>query len=307
MPSGQIAWHRGIGVPFTNSRGRIVKIRGVTQDITAQKQEEQDLQRALQAAEQANRAKSEFLANLSREIRTPITAMLCYADLLRDLQLPEPDRARAVQTIRRNGTHLLQLISDILDQAKLEAGKLEVELLPCSPWGILQDACSALRVRAEDKHVQLEVCAVGRLPRTCTTDPLRVRQILVNLIGNAIKFTDSGRRVAVCVSAQSTPLQLCFEVEDEGLGMTAEQVDRLFQPFQQADSSFTRKYGGTGLGLSIAKRLAEALGGDLQVRSEFGRGSQFPFLLPLGDIAEVEWLDVRLLGSDHRVDSARPA
>ncbi len=255
------------------------------------KQAELVLQQALAEAEQATRAKSDFLANMSHEVRTPMSAIVGFADILLDPQLTPEETVDAVQAIRRNGAHLLQIINDILDLSKIEAGKLDLHWQPYSPWQIVQEAVSSLRVLADERGLQLDVQAVGRLPLTCMTDPARVRQILSNGLSNAIKFTDSGRRVSVRLSAQRTPARLSFEVEDEGIGMSPDQLARLFKPFEQADTSSTRKYGGTGLGLSISKRLSEALGGEIQVRSSPGKGTTFVFLLPVQDIAESEWAD----------------
>ena len=234
-------------------------------------------------AERANRAKSEFLANMSHEIRTPMTAILGYSDLLLtegDLSKAPPQRVESLQTIKRNGEHLLSLINDILDLSKIEVGKVGVEAISCSPLGLLTEVESLMRLRTHEKNLSLQIEVVGELPTTIQSDPLRLKQILVNLVGNAIKFTEQGgvRIVARYFAADAerdTP-QLQIDVIDTGTGMTPEQMQKLFRPFTQADNSTTRKFGGTGLGLTISKRLAEMLGGDVTIaESTPGVGTTF--------------------------------
>ncbi|MBN1491218.1 MAG: HAMP domain-containing protein, partial [Phycisphaerae bacterium] len=221
-------------------------------------------------AEAANQAKSDFLANMSHEIRTPMTAILGYAELLLDPQQTASDRLDCVQTIHRNGEHLLTIINDILDISKIEAGKLEIERVVCSPFKIVSEVASMMRVRAQLKNLPLNVEYVGAIPETIQTDPTRLRQVLVNLAGNAIKFTESGS-VRLILRLLQPPYveepKLQIDVVDTGIGLTADQADRLFLPFTQADASMSRKFGGTGLGLAISKRLAKILGGDLTVDS----------------------------------------
>ncbi len=240
-------------------------------------------------AKSANAAKSAFLANMSHEIRTPMTAILGFADLLKDslAQCGGSDchagaeelaaRQEHLKTIQRNGEHLLGLINDMLDLSKIEAGKLHVEHIECSPIQIVEEVLSLMRVRAVEKGLLLEAQYDFPLPQAVLSDPTRLRQVLVNLIGNALKFTPAGRvDVSVRHRAASEGLSsLDFVVRDTGIGMTPEQLERLFQPFSQADASTTRHFGGTGLGLTISKRLAEALGGDIQVESRPGQGSVF--------------------------------
>jgi signal transduction histidine kinase len=227
------------------------------------------LRRLYVAAEAASRAKSEFLANMSHEIRTPMTAILGFTENLLDPQLSESDRQVAVDTIRRNGNHLLQLINNILDLSKLEAGRLHTERVPFSPVQLVEEARDLLNARAEDKGLSLAVEYEGALPERIENDPTRLRQVLINLLGNAVKFTETGGVrlvVAMAKDAGDNPM-LQFDVIDTGIGMTAEQVVALFQPFAQADTSTTRKFGGSGLGLAICKRLTELLGGDISVES----------------------------------------
>ncbi|MDX2148170.1 MAG: PAS domain-containing protein [Planctomycetota bacterium] len=237
----------------------------------------QDLRQAREAAETATRSKSEFLANMSHEIRTPMTAILGYTDLLAEEGDSDADsnaRREYVATIKRNGEHLLSLINDILDVSKIEAGKMSVELIDSSPFQIVHEVVSLMSIKAQSKGIQLEAVHETSLPETIRTDPVRLRQILVNLIGNAIKFTEIGG-VSLRIGYTAASDQLRFEVVDTGIGMSPEQMSRLFGAFEQADASTTRRFGGTGLGLRISKRLAQMLGGDIVVTSELGKGSTF--------------------------------
>jgi signal transduction histidine kinase/ActR/RegA family two-component response regulator len=239
------------------------------------------LHHARQAAEISRReaqagaqAKSDFLAMMSHEIRTPMTAILGFSDeLLADAESSgQPRSSSALRTIKRNGEHLLRILDDVLDAAKVESGKLQLELRPCSPAELADDVAELLRQRAEGKGLRLIVEPLPSAPATITTDPTRVRQILVNLVGNAIKFTEEGE-VRVRVSGEAE--RAVFEVIDTGIGLSPEQQARLFEPFTQADSSLGRRFGGTGLGLSISRKIARVLGGNVTVESALGRGSTF--------------------------------
>ncbi|HZW06527.1 MAG TPA: ATP-binding protein, partial [Phycisphaerales bacterium] len=204
------------------------------------------------AATQAVRVKGEFLTNMSHEIRTPMGAIIGYADLLLDPTQSPSDRVDAVQTIRRNGAHLLTVINDILDVSKIEAGKLTVERIPTDAAQILEEVCSLMQVTADEKDLPLRHTVSGPFPVTVQTDPVRLRQVLLNLVGNALKFTKEGG-VTIAASFMHGPHPaLRFDVTDTGIGMTPEQAAKLFQPFTQADASTTRRFGGTGLGLTIA-------------------------------------------------------
>jgi signal transduction histidine kinase/CheY-like chemotaxis protein len=242
---------------------------------------------------EANRVKSEFLANMSHEIRTPMTAVIGYADLLLEPTLGASERINHIQTIRRNGEHLMSLVDDILDISKIEAGKMTVESIPTSPSQLIVDVASLMRVRAVEKGLAFEVKYLGAVPETIKSDPTRLRQIIMNFVGNAIKFTESGgvRIIARCEGAESTDARLVIEIADTGIGMTAAQLEKLFCAFTQADASTTRRFGGSGLGLVISKRLAGLLGAELSVESSPGRGSAFRISIPTGPLAGVKMIE----------------
>jgi signal transduction histidine kinase len=257
---------------------------------------------ATQRAEAAARAKSEFLANMSHEIRTPLTAMLGYADLLLDPLLDPQESAEHVRTIRRNGQHLLAVLNDILDLSRIEAGRMTVEQVELSPAGLLADVAGMLSMRAREKGLRLVERRDGPVPAVVRSDPTRLRQVLVNLAGNAIKFTSQGEVELGLVlerAAGAAEGTLAFSVRDTGIGLDEQQLAQLFQAFEQADASTTRRFGGTGLGLVISRRLARLLGGDVTVASTPGQGSTFTVRIPTGPLAGVPMLQ-------PGEDSARP-
>jgi PAS domain S-box-containing protein len=266
----------------TGDDGAVEQLLAVLVDLTEILGLVEGLQVAKEQAEAATRAKSEFLANMSHEIRTPITAILGYTDMLREEE-QSPDVVQAIDVIQRNGKHLLVILNDILDLSKIEARKLHVESLPFALLPLLDDVHALLRARAIEKGIGFDVVGEGAVPLQLTSDPTRLRQILTNLVGNAIKFTDDGSvTIAVgLVPAEPRPL-LEVHVRDTGIGMTAEQQASLFQPFVQADNSTSRRFGGTGLGLAISHRLAGMLGGALRVASAPGRGTTFTLTLDPG-------------------------
>ncbi len=249
-----------------------------------------DLEAVKAAAESANEAKSRFVAHMSHEIRTPLTAILGFSENLLDPQLAEADRQEAVQAIQRNGQHLLTVLNDILDLSKIEAGRLAVERIRCSPFELVAGAESLVRMWLRDRDLAFEVEYLGDIPETIETDPTRLRQILTNLLSNAIKFTDSGgiRLLVRLVEDDSPGPALQFDVLDTGIGISAEQASRLFREFTQADASTTRRYGGTGLGLCISQRLARMLGGDLVLlESQPGAGTRFRLTVATGELTGV--------------------
>jgi signal transduction histidine kinase/ActR/RegA family two-component response regulator len=277
LPEGSML-PAAVVVAFTGACSLLGAAAGQTQRLILA-----SLHRAKQAAELARReaqaatqAKSEFLATMSHEIRTPMTAILGFADeLLIEAEAAPPEQERgaaALRTIKRNGEHLLRILDDVLDAAKIESGRLQLELRACSPSELADDVAELLRQRAEAKGLRLVVEPQPGLPESIATDPTRARQILVNLVGNAIKFTESGE-VRIRVGGERERVH--FEVVDTGIGITPEQQAKLFEPFTQADGSLGRRFGGTGLGLSISRKLARVLGGNVTVESALGRGSVF--------------------------------
>lgn len=226
----------------------------------------------------ASQVKSEFLANMSHEIRTPMAAILGYADVLLG-HLKDPDNRNCVLVMKRNGQHLLELINDILDLSRIEAGKLDVDVEFVSLVQLVSDLQSLMQVRADEKNLDFNTEFSSPVPHQIKTDPRRLRQVLINLIGNAIKFTEQGS-VTFSVGLNSDGV-LEFSVRDTGIGISQSQQERLFKPFSQGDSSVTRNYGGSGLGLAICKRLVGTLGGDIRLESELGVGSTFTLTLPI--------------------------
>jgi PAS domain S-box-containing protein len=267
--------------PVRDNTGEIIGFGVIVQEITERKRADFDLRRAKDAAEAASRAKSQFLANISHEIRTPMTAILGFSELLLRPDLSEDQRRHHVEVLQRNGQTLLRLLNDLLDLSKIEVGRLAVERLACAPWQLVDEALDLLRTRAEEKRLSLEVEYRWPLPTTFRTDPVRLRQILVNLVGNAIKFTAAGGVRIELFHTPGPPAQLCFAVADTGIGIEPAVLEHLFEPFVQADTSDTRRFGGSGLGLAICHRLAPLLGGRISVMSRPGQGSTFTLALEL--------------------------
>ncbi|MBN2562710.1 MAG: response regulator [Phycisphaerae bacterium] len=320
--TGEWRWiqvHSSLGESGTENRTN--SIAGIMFDITERKRVEEDLQESnrkltealsreknistkleamtrdledvRQAAEAATRSKSDFLANMSHEIRTPMTAILGFTENLLDPDLTMPEQIIAIHTIHRNGEYLLGIINDILDLSKVEAGKVVLERVACDPCKVVADVAFLVKVKADGQGLSFDTEVDGPIPETIQTDPTRLRQILINLVGNAIKFTAvGGVRLITSLDDSGDQPAMRFDVVDTGLGMSAEQVGRLFQPFVQADTSTTRKFGGTGLGLTISKRFAEMLGGDITVvETAEGVGTRFRVTVATGPLEDVKMID----------------
>ncbi|MEM7754498.1 MAG: PAS domain-containing protein [Planctomycetota bacterium] len=282
------------------------RVVGVHADVTDEFIATEQLQQARLEAEAANRSKSEFLANMSHEIRTPMTAMVGYAELLDDDFAHDADAiAQATSAIRVNAHHLLALINDILDVSKVDAGRITIERLPVSPEDIVRQAASLLEPKANERDIDLNIDIDEHLPAAVVTDPTRLRQILINLIGNAIKFTRHGS-VNVRVQQGKDPGALSFRVADTGIGMTPEQLAHIsrFEAFAQADGSTTRRFGGTGLGLRISSALAELLGGSISIESEPDKGSVFTLSIhaPIAQSTAPTTPDSRTHEDDNNAD-----
>ena len=278
--------------PYRGPNGELLGIVESFVDITQLRNTEDELAAALVVAKAANKAKSEFLANMSHEIRTPITAILGFADLLLENSGKE-EVIDAANTITRNGKHLLGIINDILDLSKIEARSLLPELIRCSPRRIVAEVAALMKVHADAKGLSLKVEHDGPTPETIISDPTRLEQILTNFVSNAVKFTEVGSvRIVTClVKAVGDEPRMRFSVVDTGIGITEEQIGRLFQPFMQGDNSTTRKYGGSGLGLAISKRLAEMLGGDVTATSTYGEGTAISLTVTTGPLDGVRMLE----------------
>jgi two-component system sensor histidine kinase/response regulator len=278
---GEFRWVRSRGRCERNELGEPAHFSGSIQDITAQLAARAALVAATEEASAANRAKSAFLANMSHEIRTPMNGVLGMTELLLDTSL-NPVQHEYAETIRTSATSLLGILNDILDFSKIEAGRLEVESIEMDVRDCVEDVGTMMAVQAAAKNLEFIVNVDPATPECVLADPHRLRQILTNLAGNAIKFTDAGEVVIEVhnLGTRSDRILLHFEVRDTGPGMAADVVEKLFQPFVQADASTTRHFGGTGLGLSIVKRLCELMGGSINVVSSPGMGTTFSVILP---------------------------
>jgi PAS domain S-box-containing protein len=284
--SGRVTWIEGRGRFLYDDLGRIVKFNGTCLDVTESRKVQDELRLAKELAERGSEAKSAFLANMSHEIRTPLTAIMGYTDLLKEEGLTSAEREGFINVINRNGKALTRLIEDILDLSKVEAGKLVTENNHFSLRVLLSDVAFIFGDLAEKKGIHFISEIADDTPDFLITDSVRLRQILVNIVGNAIKFTGSGY---VKVTARVEPQNhdedhiLLVEVEDSGIGLSVEEINRLFEPFVQADESTSRRYGGTGLGLALSRRLAHALGGNITIlRSHPGKGSCFLISIHVG-------------------------
>jgi PAS domain S-box-containing protein len=278
---GKEVWVEGATELFTDDKGRPQRLVGAMQNITRRKLAERELMQAKDDAEAANRAKSTFLATMSHEIRTPLNGVLGMAQAMAVEELSDTQRER-LDVIRQSGETLLAILNDVLDLSKIEAGKLQLEESQFDISELAEGALAAFLALAEDKGVAFDLRVEAKAAGTYRGDSTRVRQILYNLISNALKFTEAGE-VRITVGRRQNDLIL--EVCDSGIGISPDQLKSLFQKFEQADASTTRRYGGTGLGLAICRELAQLMGGDIEARSRTGEGATFTVRLPLAKLA----------------------
>lgn len=277
---GVYRWFLTRAVPTRDKSGKIISWIGTCTDIEETKQIQNELILAKENLERANQLKTTFLANMSHEIRTPLASIMGFAEILKENRLSQIDKDRFLEMIINNGACLSRIINDILDLSKVESGHLEVENTDMAFDHLLYEILDLFREKANTKKIYLSLDLESHVPTSIKSDPVRIRQILINLIDNAIKFTKDGG-VKIEIQSENLTNDLCkFQilVRDTGIGLTPEQRKKLFHPFTQADNSTTRKYGGTGLGLTLSKRLAQALGGDIQIlQTQVGVGTVFTF------------------------------
>jgi len=269
--------------PFTEADKDLVNLIGSWISVMMERQlEAEELKESKDAAERANQAKSSFLANMSHEIRTPLTAIIGFADTALHEGKTMDQRLDSLKKIKRSGDHLLHLINDILDLSKVEAGEMDIEKTSVNVFRVISDIENIVREQASNKGLEFSISYQFPLPEKIHSDSLRLKQILLNLCNNAIKFTEQGK-VDINVEYSDDDSELEFKVNDTGIGLSQQQIEKIFLPFKQADSTTSRRFGGTGLGLSLSKRLSGLLGGELHATSEVGVGSNFHLKLKLGE------------------------
>jgi PAS domain S-box-containing protein len=308
-PDGRVTWVTTTKLPLRNETGEIVGTFGISRDITARKLAEIEMQNAKEAAENANRAKTQFLANMSHEIRTPLNGIIGMTDLMLGTPL-NSEQKDFLETIHSSGENLLAIINDVLDFSKIEFGKLELDYHAFSLLDLVHDVIGLLNFRALNKKLELKYDIDLSLPIDYMGDATRLRQVLINLVANAIKFTERGE-VRIEINAETLRAndpadvrRLVFHVCDTGIGIPAERLDRLFKVFSQVDASTTRRYGGSGLGLAICQKLVELMGGTIQVKTLVDKGSIFSFELSLRvahQLSETAELNMNLGLAGHHV------
>ena len=306
-PDGEIRWIRDRAFPIRDDEGQIYRIAGIAEDMTEHKQSEARLQQTNDQLARATRLKDEFLANMSHELRTPLNAILGMSEGLREQVFGTitPKQLKAVKTIERSGYHLLELINDILDVAKIESGQITLELTSTAIAPLCQGSLAFIQQQAQQKQIQIKTQIPSDLPNLCL-DERRIRQVLINLLNNAVKFTPSGGCITLEVGLQlglapSSPPQLQIAVSDTGIGIAPEHMDKLFQPFIQIDSALNRKYAGTGLGLALVKRIVDLHQGRVSCTSQEDRGSRFTITLPYRETRSPDPLPLPAPGPESRL------
>lgn len=305
VDSGIFRWHLLRVVPELNNVTGLVSWIGVATDMHDQKLVQQELLLAKKLADAASETKSNFLANMSHEIRTPLGIILGFSELLIDPKTSSEEKTNAISTIRRNGEQLSKIIDEILDLSKVEAGKMDVDKSEVMVIDLLQGIKEFMTLPAREKNLDLQFQVKGKIPTKIMSNSTRLQQILVNLIGNAIKFSPKGNievTTEYLAENESSPARLLVSVKDSGPGLSAAQIENLFQPFTQVDTSMTRKHGGTGLGLALSRRLARALGGDITVsESKPGEGCEFVVMIPVGAVEALTFTE-SLLNSKRQAE-----